>query len=157
MTRNTETKVCELCDKSEYLRSVREAGTYRRRIIPERYGMLCSDCAEDVDEFDAREFEDAELIAGIISDSIGYASPIHAAKHVGKWRDGGTECWCERGGAVFDRDLNALIESAARHWLLKSTDERDRLLAKVARWQEIEDDDRIASMSISMMAPVGGF
>ncbi|MFC6953758.1 hypothetical protein [Halorubellus litoreus] len=109
-----------------------------------------------MDEFDPANLTDDELIAAIISDSIGYASPRHAAFHVRDYRDGETGVHCERGHAIFDGDLLALMESAGRHWLGKSEQDKQRLLAKVQRWAELEDEDRMAGVTLSMMMPVGG-
>jgi hypothetical protein len=167
----TETKydvaiaTCDDCGVGEYSASVRGVDTYRQYEIEGDFQNLCNDCAEAHNTLTAASMSDDELIAAIISDSIGYASPVHAARHVSDYREGREAiedsgrnygCWCERGSACFDNDLDALIDSAVRHWAFKSADEKDRLLEKVARWKEIEDDDRLASMAISVMAPVGG-
>lgn len=159
MTRNTETKTCECCEATEYSKAVLPVDTFRRKVLPDHIEdaeSLCRDCAEENDQFDAAKMTDEELIAGIISDSIGYASPRHAAFHVSDYRQGKKVAACERGGAVFGGDLDALIERAGRHFIGKSDEEKHRLLAKVEKWKQIEDDDRVASMELSMMAPVGG-
>jgi hypothetical protein len=162
----TEIGTCDCCDVNEYSTSVRGADTYRRYEFDADFDLLCNDCAEEQNVLTAETVSDAELIAAIISDSIGYAGPHHAARHVSDYREGREAieaegrrygCWCERGSACFKNDLDALIESAVRHWAIKSDDERARLLAKVERWQEIESEDRLAGMAISLAAPVGGF
>ncbi|WP_200531606.1 MULTISPECIES: hypothetical protein [unclassified Halorubrum] len=156
---------CDCCDVNEYSTSVRGADTYRQFEFEDDFENLCNDCAEEQNTLTADTMEDAELIAAIVSDSIGYAGPYHAARHVSDYREGREAieaegrrygCWCERGSACFKNDLDALIESAVRHWGFKSDEERERLLAKVERWQEIESDDRLAGMALSLAAPVGG-
>lgn len=107
---------------------------------------------------------DEELIAAIVDDGIGYASPAHAGKHVADLREGGEQAFCERVSAVFKRDLDALIESARAHWLRikKGNPEKsERLLETVEHWQEVEEQEGpMASMGISVLypthAPSGG-
>jgi hypothetical protein len=100
---------------------------------------------------------DKELIAAIVDDSIGYASPAHAVKHVRDYREGGESAYCERGAAVFDRDLDALIESARAHWLRIETgnpEKAERLLETVEQWQEVEEQEGpAASMGTSVLYP----
>jgi hypothetical protein len=100
---------------------------------------------------------DKELIAAIVDDSIGYASPGHAAKHVEDFREDGETAYCERGAAVFDRDLDALIESARAHWLPiqeNNPEKAEGLLETVEQWQEVEEQEGlIASMGLSSLYP----
>jgi len=107
---------------------------------------------------------DEELIAAIVDDSIGYASPTHAVKHVEDFKEGGETVYCERGAAVFDRELDALIESARAHWLRieqGNPEKAEQLLETVKQWQEVEEQEgSMASMGISVLypthAPTGG-
>jgi hypothetical protein len=125
--------------------------------VPEEFERLCRDCAKETNCHTAEEMSDEELIAAIVDDSIGYASPAHAAKHVADFRDGGTEAWCERAAACFGRDLNTLIESARAHWLRieqGNPEKADQLLETVEQWQEVEEQEGpIASMGISLLYP----
>ena len=154
---NIDIATCDCCETSEYSTSVRPPETFRQYEFEDDFEHLCTDCAEDQNTLTADSMSDRELIAAIVSDSLGYASPHHAALHVAGYREGKEHVFCERGGACFDHDLFQLIEAAVRHWGYQSDEKREKLLAKVARWQEIEDDDHIASMGISLSAPVGGF
>jgi hypothetical protein len=137
---------------------------YEQYRVPKGFDRLCRDCAKETNTHTAEGMSDEELIAAIVDDSIGYASPEHAAKHVRDFRDGATEIWCERGAAIFDQDLNALIESARAHWLRieqGNSEKAERLLKTVEHWQEIEEQEgQIASMGISTLypthAPTGG-
>ena len=136
---------------------------YEQYRIPNEFNRLCRDCAIEVNSHTAEEMADKELIAAIIDDSIGYASPTHAAKHVREFRDGEDAAFCERGAAVFDNDLDALIESARAHWLrVQSNPEKvDQLLETVEQWREVEEQEGpAASMGISVLypthAPTGG-
>ena len=160
---------CEICEMTEFGGTVRPINTYREfEFEPETretYDVLCRECAEENNTLTAETMTDEELIAAIISDSIGYAGPHHAARHVADYRAGQEAvedegrrygCWCERGSAVFKNDLDALIARAVRHWGFQSDEARQKKLERVARWKEIEDEDRIASLGLSMMAPVGG-
>ncbi|WP_188788225.1 hypothetical protein [Halobellus salinus] len=107
---------------------------------------------------------DKELIAAIVDDSIGYASPAHAAKHVKDFRQDGSAAYCERGAAVFNRDLDSLIESARGHWVSieqGNPEKAEQLLETVEQWQEVEEQEGpMASMGISVVwpthAPTGG-
>ena len=76
---------------------------FERHRIPDEYDELCTDCAEEENTHTAEEMSDEEVIAAIIDDSIGYASPTHAENHVADFRDEGTEAYCERGAAVYGR------------------------------------------------------
>lgn len=69
---------------------------YEQYRVPERYDRLCRSCAKSLNDHTAEDMSDEELIAAIANDSIGYASPRHAEKHVPDFRDGGTEAYCER-------------------------------------------------------------
>lgn len=130
---------------------------YDQYRVPEEFDRLCRDCAEDTNSHTAEEMSDEELIAAIVDDSIGYASPAHAEKHITDFRDGGTEAWCERGAACFDRDLHELIESARAHWLRierGNPEKAERLLETVEQWQEVEKEEgTVASMGISVLYP----
>ena len=125
--------------------------------IPDKYDELCTDCAEEQNSHTAEEMDNEELIAGIIDDSIGYASPTHAAKHVEDFREDGDTAYCERGAAVFSRDLDALIESARAHWLRieqGNPKKAEQLLKTVEQWREVEKQKgSAASMGISVLYP----
>jgi hypothetical protein len=132
--------------------------------VPEKFDRLCRDCAKEKNTHTAEEMDDEELIAAIIDDSIGYASPTHAAHHVEDFRDGDTKAHCERAAACFDGALNALIESARAHWLRieqGNPEKAEQLLETVEQWREVEEQEGpIASMGISVLypthAPTGG-
>jgi len=137
---------------------------YEKYRVPEKFGRLCRDCAKTTNTHSVEDMSDEELIAAIVDDSIGYASPAHAAKHVEDFREGGESAYCERGAAVFGRELDALIESARAHWLRieqGNPEKTERLLDTVEQWQEIEEQEgQMASMGISALypthAPTGG-
>jgi hypothetical protein len=137
---------------------------YEQYRVPDDFERLCRDCAKETNIHSAEEMSDEELIAAIMDDSIGYASPTHAEKHVADFRDGGTEAYCERGAAVYGRDLEALIESARAHWLrIKqgNPEKAEQLLETVEQWREVEEQEGpMASMGISALypthAPTGG-
>ena len=65
---------------------------------------------------------------------------------------------------MFDRDLDALIESARAHWLRieqGNPEKAEQLLETVEQWQEVEEQEgTMASMGISVLypthAPTGG-
>lgn len=149
-------KKCDVCGASEYHTSVRAPETYRQFEFEDEFDYLCRDHAEANNTLTPESLSDRELIAAIVSDSLGYAGPHHAALHVRDYRDGKEHVFCERGGACFDNDLTKLVGRAVRHWGHQSDEKRARLLEKVDRWRELEGDDRVASMGISMMVPVGG-
>ena len=144
---------CDRCGSYSGI-TVRYFEQYR---IPDEYDELCTDCAEEQNTHTAEEMDDEELIAGIVDDSIGYASPEHAAKHVKDFREGGESAYCERGAAVFDRNLDALIESARAHWLrIKqgNPEKAEQLLETVEQWREVEKQEGpAASMGISVLYP----
>lgn len=143
---------CDCCGESWS----RAPTTYRAYEFEEEFEYLCIDCAKEQNTLTPDTMSDEELIAAIVSDSIGYAAPRHAAFHVSDYRDGEEEVHCERGHACFDGDLQKLVDRATRHWAIMSDEKRERLLVKVRRWKELEDEDRIASMGLSMSVPVGG-
>ena len=132
--------------------------------VPEKFDRLCRDCAKETNTHTAEEMSDEELIAAIMDDSIGYASPTHAAKHVRDFREGGEKAFCERSQAVFQGDLDALIESARAHWLRierGNPEKAEQLLETVEQWREVEEKEGpAASMGISSLypthAPTGG-
>jgi len=136
---------------------------HERYRMPNEFERLCRDCAKELNTHTAEEMSDEELIAAIVDDSIGYASPGHAAKHVEDFREDGETAYCERGAAVFDRDLDALIESARAHWLPIQENNPEKaaaLLETVEQWQEVEQESTAASMGLSVLypthAPTGG-
>lgn len=97
-----------------------------------------------------------ELIAAICGDSIGYATPMHAMRHVEEYLNGERETYCERAVAMFNCDLKELIESAVRYWLTTPEYKRRRLIGTVSKWMEIEERDPVAGMTISLMYPESG-
>ena len=130
---------------------------YEQYRVPDEYERLCRDCAKETNTHTAEEMSDEELIAAIMDDSIGYASPAHAESHVQDYREGEDTAYCERGAAVFDRDLSALIESAKAHWLPiqeNNPEKAEQLLETVEQWQEVEEQEGpAASMGISVLYP----
>jgi hypothetical protein len=130
---------------------------YEQFRLPNKFDRLCRDCAKETNTHTAEEMSDKELIAAIVDDSIGYASPAHGARHVEDFRNGGSEARCERGAAVFERDLDALIESARAHWLRieeGNPEKAEQLLETVEQWQEVEEQEGpAASMGISVLYP----
>jgi hypothetical protein len=137
---------------------------YEQYRVPDEFERLCRDCAKELNMHTAEEMSDEELIAAIMDDSIGYASPQHAEKHVEDFRDDGEKAYCERGAAVFDGDLRALIESARAHWLRierGNPEKAEQLLETVEQWREVEKrEGPMASMGVSVLypthAPTGG-
>jgi len=158
---------CDSCNASEYLRSVRHVDTFRAKRFDPEHGCehLCTDCAEEYDVFSPEDLTPDELVAAVVGESLGYATPRHAARHVEDYLAGReaveTEgrnygCFCERGTACFKNDLDRLIERAARYWQYQSEDRQATLLAKVERWKQVEEEaGPAASMGLSMMAPTG--
>jgi len=130
---------------------------YKQFRVPDEYERLCRDCAKATNTHTAEEMSDEELIAAIMDDSIGYASPTHAEKHAEDYREGGDTAYCERGTAVFDRDLDALIESARAHWLRieqGNPEKAEQLLETVEQWREVEEQEGpAASMGLSILYP----
>lgn len=145
---------CEVCSSLSGL-AVEYHEAYR---VPDEYEFLCTACAKRLNTHTADDLSDEELIAAIVDDSIGYASPAHAAKHVRDTRSGEETAYCERGVAVFEGDLDALIESARRHWLrLQTNPEKvERLLESVEEWREVEEQNPAASLGISCLYPTHG-
>lgn len=130
---------------------------YEQYRVPKEFERLCRDCAKETNTHSAEDMSDKELIAAIVDDSIGYASPDHAVRHVEDYREDGESAYCERGAAVFDRDLDALIESARAHWIrIKqgNPEKAEQLLETVEQWQEVEErEGPMASMGISVLYP----
>lgn len=155
---STTPKTCDICGASEYSTFVGSLESHRFSEFPEDadYEHLCNDCAEDENTLSPETMTDGELIAAIVSDSIGYATPRHAAFHVRDFRDGKEGVFCERGTACFGNDMQKMMDRAARHWGCLSEEKRERLLTKVEKWREIENESRIASLGLSMSVPVGG-
>jgi len=163
MTENPVADSISTCDRCGSYSGI-TVGYFEQYRIPDEYDTLCTDCAEEENTHTAEEMDEEELVAAIMDDSIGYASPTHAAKHVEDFREGGEKAFCERGAAVFDRDLDALIESARAHWLRieqGNPEKAEQLLETVEQWREVEEQEGpMASMGISALypthAPTGG-
>ena len=162
MTENPVASSISICGRCGSYSGI-SVGLFEQYRIPDEYDTLCTDCADEENTHTAEEMTDEELIAAIVDDSIGYAAPAHAAKHVQDFREGEDKAYCERGVAVFDTDLDALIESARAHWLrMQSNPEKvEQLLETVEEWQEVEEQEgQMASMGISVLypthAPTGG-
>ena len=147
-----EPERCDGCGKNGNWYPLYEGDEYRGYVIPEGK-LLCGDCAKEQNVHTADDMSDAELIAAIVDHSHGYATPRHAAFHVRDYREGETDVHCERGHAVFSGDLADLIEAARRHWCVISEEKQQELLERVERWQELENEDRIASLGLSMSYP----
>jgi len=144
------------CDRCGEWSAVR-VDYYAQYRVPNEYERLCRGCAKETNTHTAEMMSDEELIAAIMDDSIGYASPAHAQRHVQDYKEDEDTAYCERGAAVFDRDLNALIESARGHWLPiqeNNPEKAERLLETVEQWSEVEvQEGPAASMGISALYP----
>ena len=99
------------------------------------------------------ELTEWELAVAIIADSIGYACPEHAMRHVKDYIKGEKYAYCERGCAIFGADLKKLIESAAYYWYKTDPEKRERLKAFAEKWRKLEEKDPIAGWSVSMLYP----
>lgn len=99
------------------------------------------------------ELSEWELAVAIMADSVGYASPEHAMRHVKDFVKGEKYAFCERGCALFGADLKRLIESAAYYWHKTEPEKRERLKAFAESWRKLEEKDPIAGMSVSMLYP----
>jgi len=102
------------------------------------------------------ELSEWELAVAIMADSIGYASPEHAMMHVRDYKEGKKHAYCERGSAIFQCDLNKLIESAAYYWYRTDPEKREKLKKFAEYWKKIEEKDPIAGWSISALYPTMG-
>lgn len=94
-----------------------------------------------------------ELVAAICGDSIGYATPMHAIRHVEEYLNGQKDAYCERAVALFGGDLRRLIESAMQYWVRLNEDKRMELLDFVKKWLVEEMRDVVAGEMISLMFP----
>jgi len=92
-----------------------------------------------------------ELADAIMADSIRYASPEHAMRHVKDYLNGGKHAYCERGVAIFNADLEKLVESAAYYWHRCSEEEKERLKAFANKWKKLEAKDPIAGWAVSSL------
>ena len=126
MTENPVADSISMCDRCGSYSGI-TVEYFEQYRIPDEYDTLCTDCAEEENTHTAEQMSGEELTAAIVDDSIGYASPAHAARHVEDFREGGESAYCERGAAVFGRDLDALIESARAHWLRTHSLDNHRL------------------------------
>jgi len=99
------------------------------------------------------ELTEWELAVAIMADSVGYASPEHAMRHVEDYLEGKKYACCERGVAMFGADLKKLIERAAYYWYKCSKEEKGRLKAFAEKWRELETKDPIAGWMISSFYP----
>lgn len=153
---------CECCDRTMYHERVldlaaerakpdAERSRYvRRYTAPPEYDHLCTECLERENTASAHDLADDDLIAAVVSDSLGYASPTHAEKHVEAFRRGETGAHCERGRACYGGDLGRLMESARTHWAMMDAETRARKRAEVEAWRAASNgvaDDMTISMS----------
>ena len=99
------------------------------------------------------ELTEWELAVAIMADSIGYACPEHAMRHVKDFIKGEKYAYCERGCAIFGADLEKLIKSAAYYWYKTDPEKRERLKAFAESWRKLEEKDPIAGWSVSMLYP----
>ena len=99
------------------------------------------------------ELTEWELAVAIMDDSIGYASPEHAMRHVKDYLNGEKYACCERGVAIFGADLKRLVESAAYHWHRCSKQKRERLKTFAKMWSELEAEDPTAGWALSSLYP----
>lgn len=139
---------CGVCDSTLAI----SVDTYRRFTFPSEYDYVCRDCAPDINTHTAADMTDGELVAAIMSDSHGYASPQHAQRHVDNFRAGEDEAYCERATSCFNRDMDALIESARRHWMHLTGEKQDKIKAFAEQWDSI--DDPATSMTVSATYPL---
>jgi hypothetical protein len=72
--------------------------------VPDVWETLCRDCAEELNTHTAADMSDGELVAAIMDDSLGYASPKHAQQHVEAFREGKNFAFCERAISCFPAD-----------------------------------------------------
>lgn len=159
---DTTTGACDGCGRPGNLYPLFEGDEVSGYRIPAGETM-CRTCAKEQNVHTPADMTDQELIAAIVDDSHGYASPKHAARHVSDYRAGRDAlaaedrkygCWCERGSACFDNDLDALIESARRHWLTLTDDQQAAVCERIDDWQTVEaTEDTAASLSLSMLYP----
>lgn len=147
---------CELCGGYNGL-AVEHHPFYE---VPDVWETLCRDCAEQENLHTAEDMDDGELVAAIMDDSMGYASPQHAQQHVEAWRDGEDFAFCERAISCYPADpddytdeefqtntgihpgdLNRLIESARKRWCAASGEKRERLEAFAEKWAQLEEEE----------------
>lgn len=159
------------CERCGSLNGI-PASSHRHWETPDVWDYLCRDCAEEVNVHTVEEMTDGELVAAIMHDSIGYASPRHAAQHVEAFHDGDNFAFCERACACFPADLdeydedeladvahpspgdlNWLIERARRTWCRLDGDKRDRLEEFAEAWERAEDNTE--ACGVSAMYPTG--
>lgn len=160
---------CEICEGYNALSTEH----HRQYEIPDVYEALCRDCAEHVNTHSAEDMTDGELIAAIMDDSLGYASPEHARQHVEAFREGENFVYCERARSCYPADpddyseeewgsetgihpgdLSKLIDSARRRWCAMSEEKREDLREFADEWDSI--DNRGSSMSVSAAYPTLG-
>lgn len=154
----SEQTTCDICERSSQfctLYAFPGDNTVQIRYfkIPAEYDRLCSNCFIDANEHTPSDLTENELIAGIISDSYGYATPDHALRHIKDHKDDKDHCHCERGRAEFKNDLGELMEAARRRWVSRSSEEKASLLETVAGWRYIEEKDQATSLGVSMSYP----
>jgi len=97
-----------------------------------------------------------ELVAAICGDSIGYATPGHAMRHVEDYVSGKDRAYCERCMAMFGGDLNKLIESAAIYWEHLDVDRKRSLINLVKEWFSIEEESPVDAVTLGLMIPTMG-
>ena len=106
-----------------------------------------------IDEEKVVELTEWELAVAIMADSVGYASPDHALRHVKDYLNGEKHAYCERGLAVFKADLEALIRSAAYYWHGISPERREKLKKFAEAWKKLSEKDPAANWTISSLYP----
>lgn len=141
---------CERCGSYNGL----PADQFRWWDVPDEFDYLCRDCAEEVNTHTLDDMTDDEIAAAIMDDSLGYAGPRHAARHVQESKDGKETAYCERGHAVFDGDLDELMARARRHWCGLSETKQERLLAYLAEWRKNPGPEGFSGISTAY--PVSG-
>lgn len=127
----------------------------------------------------ADDLDDGVLVAAIMDDSLGYASPDHAERHVEDLRDMRGDgdgdhdgyAYCERAMSCYPADnyedddramltghppgsTRKLIASAVRHWQCMSDDKQAEIEDFAEEWADVDDD--VASMSVGLSYPVAG-
>lgn len=126
----------------------------------------------------ADDLDDGVLVAAIMDDSLGYASPDHAERHVDDFRDLRSDdgdhdgyAYCERAMSCFEADeyddddramltghppgsTRKIIAAAVRHWQHMSDDKQAQVREFAEEWADV--DDTAASMSVGLSYPVAG-
>jgi hypothetical protein len=166
----------DTCDRCGNSYNGLPAHRFARYEIPDEYDHICTDCAEEANTHTPDDMTDGQLVAAIMDDSLGYASPHHATRHVEQYREGDDPfVYCERAVSCFPADpddydeddmgsfsglppgdLDALIESARQTWCAATEEKREELEEFAEAWAEAEDPDEIGGISLLSRLPDPG-